>query len=102
MIIYNVTVNVSDDIHDEWLAWMREKHIPDVLATGFFSEHKLMKILSRQADEEGFTYAVQYFCKNLNELDAYQKNFAPALQKEHTAKFEGKFAAFRTVMEIVD
>jgi hypothetical protein len=34
MILYNVTVSVDPEIHDEWLAWMKSKHIPDVLATG--------------------------------------------------------------------
>ena len=36
MYIYNVTVNVSDDVHIEWLKWMKETHIPDVMKTGCF------------------------------------------------------------------
>ena len=34
MIIYNVTMNVESDIHDEWLNWMRNTHIPKYFATG--------------------------------------------------------------------
>jgi hypothetical protein len=101
MIIYNVTVNISESAHEDWLTWMRTKHIPDVLATGFFTEHKLMRIVSRQPDEEGFTYAIQYFCNSHEDLETYQKNFAPALQKEHTERYEGEFAAFRTVLELI-
>ena len=44
MIIYNVTINVDDSVHDEWLTWIKE-HIPQVLATGKFSGAKLTKVL---------------------------------------------------------
>ncbi|MGQ3086877.1 DUF4286 family protein, partial [Flavobacterium sp.] len=30
MIIYNVTINIDDSVHDKWLTWMMEKHIPEV------------------------------------------------------------------------
>ena len=45
MIIYNVTVNIDDSIADQWLAWIKE-HIPQVLATGKFTDAKLTKVLS--------------------------------------------------------
>ena len=45
MIIYNVTVNVDDDVLSSWLDWMTKKHIPDVLDTGLFIDCKLSKIL---------------------------------------------------------
>jgi hypothetical protein len=32
----------------------------------------------------------------------YQEEFAPDLQRQHRDRFEGKFAAFRTVMAVVD
>ncbi|MFY8191068.1 MAG: DUF4286 family protein, partial [Bacteroidia bacterium] len=59
MIIYNVTINVEDSIHQEWLAWMQEKHLAEVMATGMFSSYKMLKLLSRQEDETGTTYAIQ-------------------------------------------
>ncbi|MDP4855379.1 MAG: DUF4286 family protein, partial [Schleiferiaceae bacterium] len=36
MYTYNVTVNVDDSIHAEWLHWMRSIHLPVVLATVMF------------------------------------------------------------------
>ncbi|MBT6440423.1 MAG: DUF4286 family protein, partial [Flavobacteriales bacterium] len=26
MIIYNVTVKINNEVHDEWLQWMKETH----------------------------------------------------------------------------
>jgi len=40
MIIYSVTVNIDDSVHDEWVTWMKEVHIPDVMATGYFLENR--------------------------------------------------------------
>ena len=41
MILYNITVNIDHDIHQEWLVWMKDIHIPDVLSTGLFIENKI-------------------------------------------------------------
>lgn len=99
MIIYNVTVNIDDAAHDEWLHWMKTKHLPDVMATGIFSEYRMMKLLSRQEDETGVTYAIQYRCADMESYERYQRDFAPALQADSKKMFEGKFVAFRTLLE---
>ena len=99
MIIYNVTVNIDDSVHDEWLKWMKEKHIPDVLATGYFIENKICRILVNE--EAGTSYSIQYTCKNMEELNEYQAKHASRLQKEHAEKYKDKFVAFRTLLEVV-
>ncbi|GCD78195.1 hypothetical protein JCM31826_16770 [Thermaurantimonas aggregans] len=98
--IYNVTINIDDSVHDDWLHWMRTTHIPDVLATGMFDECKISKVLSD--DPEGTTYAIQYIAKDRESLALYQNLFAPDLQKEHLQRYANKFVAFRTVLEIVE
>ncbi len=101
MIVYSVTVNVDQEIHEDWLTWMKAKHIPDVMATGSFIDHRMTKVLTTQQDETGHTYNIQYTCENMDVLDNYQQEHAPGLQKEHTEKYEGKFVAFRTLLEVV-
>lgn len=98
MYIYNVTVTLEESIHEEWLKWMKETHIPDVLRTGFFVENKICKLIT---EEKETTYAVQYTFRKMEDLTAYQKEHAPRLQKEHSDKFKDKFAAFRTILEII-
>ena len=100
MILYNVTVNIDDSVHDEWLEWMRSKHIPDVLSTGLFTESKLYRIRTEN-EEEGNTYSIQYFLRSMDDYKIYQKEYAEKLQFEHTEKFKDKFVAFRTIMELV-
>ncbi len=99
MIVYSVTVNIDSSIHEDWLAWMKSKHIPDVMATGYFTDYRLLKVISRQEDEEGVSYNIQYTCSSMADLHHYQVEKAPALQKEHSDRYDGKFAAFRTLLE---
>ena len=99
MILYNVTVKIDKDSHDEWLRWMKEVHIPDVLATGCFTENKLCRVMIDEPD--GFTYSIQYFSKDMETIEKYHKQYAAKLQKEHHDRYDGKFVAFRTLMEIV-
>ena len=101
MIIYNVTINVEPEIHDEWFLWMKQTHIPDVLQTGMFSGHKMLKLLNEEPNNTGTTYAVQYYCKDLDDLQRYLEQYAPALRQDSQNKFEGKFVAFRTFLEEV-
>ena len=77
MIIYNVTVNIDESIHDEWLLWIKE-HIPQVLATGKFKEAKLTKVLVEE-EMGGQTYSIQYRAHSREMLDAYYKEDDPIL-----------------------
>ncbi len=99
-IIYNVTVNIDDSIHKQWLIWVKE-HIPKVLATGKFESAKLSKIL---VEEElgGQSYAIQYTAYSRETLNAYYKENAEELRNEGLKKFADKMLAFRTELEIID
>lgn len=100
MIVYNVTVNVASGIHDEWLHWMKTVHLPEVMATGCFLEHRFLKLL-QPTPEEGVTYAIQYFAKDLSTYQHYQEQFAPMLQAQTKALYGDKAFAFRTLLETV-
>lgn len=100
MILYNVTVNVDSDTAAEWVRWMQTVHIPEVLETGMFHSNRFCRLMVEE--EFGITYSVQYVLKDLETFQLYQQLYAPALQKSHHERYEGKYVAFRTVMEIID
>jgi hypothetical protein len=100
MILYNVTLCVDADVAAEWLVWMRNKHIPDVMATGLFVSSRICRIKGHE--EGGLSYSVQYVCTDEGAYRRYQEEFAAALQKEHSERYSGKFAAFRTELEILE
>ena len=101
MLIYSVTVNIDDSVHDDWLDWMKTKHIPDMLATKKFLEAKLCKVM---IDEEmgGTTYSIQYRTWDKATLDRYYNEDAEKMRNEGNRMFPNKFVAFRTELEIVN
>lgn len=100
MIIYNVTIKIDLSVHDVWLMWMKEDHIPKVMETGCFTQYKMYRILEEDT-RDGITYAIQYFANNITDYFTYQQNFAPALQKETKDTFPDKFVAIRTILKEV-
>jgi Domain of unknown function (DUF4286) len=99
MIIYNVTINIENDVREEWLNWMKTVHIPDVMRTGYFLENKICKVLVDE--EQGTTYSIQYTAANINDYEEYKSLHAPRLQKEVSDRYANKFVAFRTILEVV-
>lgn len=100
MIIYNVTINIDESIHEEWLKWIKE-HIPQVLGTGKFDKATLTRVLVEE-DMGGLTYSVQYRSYSREALDAYYKEDAERLRTDGLKKFADKMLAFRTELEVID
>ena len=101
MLIYNVTNQVAHNIQEDWLKWMKTEHIPEVLATGMFTHHRLVKLL--ETDEtDGLTYAIQYFCNTIEQYEQYINNYAPALRQKAQERWGAQFIAFRTLMEVIN
>ena len=100
MFIYNVTVNINEDVHAEWVKWMRETHMPDVMKTGCFVDNQMVKVL--YVEDEGHTYSLQYKFLEMVDIERYQKEHAPGLQADHTKKFKDKYTAFRTLLQVID
>lgn len=99
MIIYSVTVKLIAEIQADWLKWMKETHIPDVMNTGKFIECKISKVLEED-ETQGTTYNMQYLCESYSTLQDYKEEFAPALQKDHEDRYKGKYVAFRSLLKL--
>lgn len=100
MIIYNLTTNIDESVHDEWLHWMQHSHIPDVLATGKFSKAHLVKVLVEE-EMGGKTYSVQFHTESHDSLKKYYEEDAPKLRDEAIQKFGDKMLTFRTELEFI-
>ena len=100
MLLYNVTVGIDKDAEAEWLLYMKEKHIKDVLSTGLFVSHKMYRVLHDQ--EEGtISYSIQYFARRIEDVQKYLEVFAPPLIEEHRKKFNNRHVAFMTLLDEV-
>lgn len=101
MIIYNVTMKVDWTIAEDWLQWMEDSYIPQLIGTGYFQKHQFVRLLD--VDEtDGPTYAVQYYAASLKSYDDYAKEFASVFSKQLHAQWGDQCLAFSTLMEIVN
>ena len=101
MIVYNVTVQPTWAIHEQWLIWMRTEHVPEIMLTGLFTHHKILRLLD--VDEtDGPTYAFQYFTSAREKYELYIAVHAKQLRDKNLEKWNDQFIAFRSLMEVVE
>ncbi|ANW94933.1 hypothetical protein AXE80_00875 [Wenyingzhuangia fucanilytica] len=101
MYIYNVTTNVADDIHEDWLLWMKESYIPQMLATGKFSGAKMSRVMI-QEEMGGKTYSVQYAVKDRDTFKSFYVENASKMNAKMQSKFEnGQTVSFQTELEVI-
>lgn len=101
MIVYSVTVSLEEAIEEEWLTWMKEVHIPEVMDTGYFKEHRIHKLLEPIMEPDRVSYNIWYLCPSLEKLEEYREGLAPGLQKKHLDRYGQQCIAFRTVLEMI-
>ncbi len=98
MLLYNITFGIDKGIEEEWIAWMKENYLPEVLKTGMFSDYKMYKVLTND-DETSVSYSIQCFSSSIEEVLRYLNEFAPALVEVHRARFKDQHVAFNTLLD---
>lgn len=100
MLLYNVTLIVEDAAAEEFLTWMQEVHIPEIMATGLFLSNRILRVVD--TPNEGVTFCSQYVAEKIGSYQTYVNDHAPALQKSLNDRYEGRYVAYRTLMEYLD
>jgi len=99
MILYNVTIIMESEIHNDWLNWMQEKQIPKVLETGYFVSHRILRVL--ESPNEGITFCVQFILDSNEKLKDFNEKHNGLLEANTPIEFNNKLVIFPTVMEFI-
>jgi hypothetical protein len=100
MILYNITVNISRMAEQEWMQWMKDVHIPEVMATGLPVAHKMLRLLT-EVENEGTTYSIQFTFKTRDDYFAYESQHQASLQQKHHLRYKERYVSFQTLLEEV-
>lgn len=100
MILYNITINVSPDIEQDFILWMKSTHIPEVMETGIFHEHKFFRLI-HDTDDGSTNYCIQFFTESLKLMMEYENKYAPGLRTKTQSRYKDKAIAFRTLLETI-
>jgi hypothetical protein len=80
MIIYEITAEVRADLLEDYEKYMRERHIPDLLETGYFRGAKFTRAGENR-------YRIQYEAHDQNALNEYLKTDAARLRTDSLVHF---------------
>ncbi len=89
--IYEITANVRADLVHDYEQYMRLRHIPDLLATGFFDTVRLTK--------NGTRYRIWY---EANDLDGYLARDAARLRADFAEHFPEGVELTREIWELTE
>lgn len=100
MMLYLVRVAVDKAAHEEWLTWMLDHHLPDVLDTGCFLGADACRDAERDTPGR-VAWTFVYRVRDEAAWTTYTREHAPALQADHTSRFSGRFEASRELLPVV-
>jgi len=90
VISYEVTVELEPALSAAYIAYMRDRHIPDLMATGCFTAAEL--------DQDGpGRFRQRYLSRDQAVLDRYLAEHAPGLRLDFQQHFPAGIAISRAV-----
>ena len=100
MIIYNITTNVSWAVHDNWLPWLQQQYIPQVLQTGCFIHSQILRLLDTD-DEEGPTYAIQFQASSQEDYQTFRDQHHHSFEQQVLEKWGDHIISFESLMAVL-
>ena len=80
MVTYEITAEVRADLCQAYERFMRERHIPDLLATETFVAASISR-------EKPGLYRIRYEARDRPSLDLYLRDHAPRLREDFARHF---------------
>lgn len=99
-MLYIVHITVANAQNEAWFRWMRDEHVPEVLATGCFSSATFVR--DADADSASHTgYRIVYRAHSQQAFERYQRESGDALRADHTARFGAVTTAQRELLPVI-
>lgn len=101
MYIFNQTFSIDPTVFETWKNWTKSDYIPEVMASGFFEQFLILKLLSPVAENQ-LTYALQFFATDEMQIEEIEQLFELNFEFKIATKFGDKVLFFRTLLENTD
>jgi hypothetical protein len=100
MIIYSITINIDNEVHEDFLRWMKNNYIPALIQSGLIVENKILKLLT-ELDNGGVTYSFQYYLNRMEDYKQLENEVIPPLKNSLFNLFQSRYVEFTTLLEII-
>lgn len=94
MIVYEITARVGEEHRERFENYMRERHIPDLCATGHFESAEMAR------SDEGL-YRIRYLAAERSALERYMREDAGRLREEFVGEFPEGVEVSREILEVI-
>lgn len=101
MIIYNTTINVNENIVDEFVKWIKQEYIPQIIATDLFVDINLFEVLVEE-EMGGITFSLQHSMKNMETYKEFNEKHFANFDKLMHDKFTDNYVTFSTILQKVE
>lgn len=91
-IVYEVTATIAPELAEAWLAWIRDEHAAQVLATGCFTSAAVER-------ESATRIRVRYTAPDRDAVERYLRDHAPRLREEGLRRFPSGVSYARSTWE---
>ena len=98
MIISNITYSIDKTLEQDFLAWLKDVHIPDVMMTLKPKSYRIMRLLT-EIENAGATFSVQYNFDNLSDFEQFENEFQKDLDYEIYKRYNGHYVFFPSLLE---
>ena len=88
MVLYNITLNIDNDITEACLDYLKRFYVPQATQSGVMHSPKIHKVLP--------------YVKNVDTLNYWIEHEGQHISKRLVERFGDKVAGFTTVLEEID
>lgn len=101
MLIYNTTYHIEDKSTKNFLIWLQEYFIPEILKTGMLRSPRLMEVLSNR--EEGSScFSLQWEVEDSKILHAWYSQYGTSLNEQMVKIFKDDVVGFPTLLDVIE
>ncbi|UYW01149.1 DUF4286 family protein [Flavobacterium agricola] len=101
MIIYNITMNIDESVHEKWMDWMKNSFIKQMLETEHFSAARMVKVIVNE-EMGGLTYSTQFETESRETLENFYNQDHDRLLGEGHQLFADKMLVFATELAVLE
>ncbi len=97
MILFNITLLLDNDIHEELKSWILKDFIPAIAEDEIFKSQSLLKVLN--SPNEGVTYSLQFIAHHEDAIAVFRKGHLLTLRNKAQNEYANKIYLLESLME---
>ena len=101
MFVYNITFKIEKEYLEDWINWVKEVQVPDVLATGCFYEYRFYELMEFE-EEDGSTFVIQFLANSKSDYNRYMELHHTNFRRRSLEKWKDHVVSFRTLLKNVE